>query len=36
MRDLGVQISRLDLAMVQKCYFHCLTTALEDLALRDL
>ena len=31
MKEIAVQISRLDQEMVRRCYYHCLTVALEDL-----
>jgi len=36
MKELSVQISRMDKMMVKKSFYHCLTAALEDLALKDL
>ena len=31
-----MQISRLDKEMMKRSFYHCLTPALEDLALKDL
>jgi hypothetical protein len=36
MKEISVQLSRLDHSITQRCFIHCLTAALEDLALKDL
>ena len=36
MKEVALQISRLDLSIVKRSFYHCLTSALEDLALKDL
>jgi hypothetical protein len=36
MKEVAVQLGRLDWAMIRKSYNHCLTHALEDLALKDI
>ena len=36
MKEICMQISRLDGGLPERSYMHCLTAALEDLALKDI
>ena len=36
MKEVAMLLTRLDTGIVQKCFYHCLTHALEALAMQEI